>query len=190
MSSKKNLAKNASQEIQAAWNECIECGYQTESRSRLWEIFRNWTKNPSFGNGFNELNAEVLNHLAFVISDWHIAAEGWSLVGELCEQYSLENNTCLKEMLRESCLEIVVEPPADPSMLQFMFKLAENPSGLGAVLEAFKHYPWLLRPYAKNYSRGLVTSEECDRWLEERGYAGFTDPEIEKSERSNTNWEY
>ncbi len=164
------LAANAEAEIGSAKEKCADSNYDNHSRFSLWDTFRRWIGHPQFDKDFNSLEAVVLNELEFTLGDPQLRDEGWLMIQELAAHWKLENNSTMMECLRIASFEIAAEPPEYPPTLELLFTLASNPDTRWGVFAAYENYPWRLRPHARRYSGGLVTDQDCDKWLIEQGY--------------------
>lgn len=163
------LAERAVTEIAKAKKQCETEAYCTSSRAVLWNLIRTWVDHPEFDRGFNALQCSVLNELEFTLANDQLRQEGWMLITELAKRWHREGNETMKEALRIASFECAAEPPECASSLELLFSLANDPDTRWAVFAAYENFPWRLRSYAKKYSAGSVTDDDCDHWLTEQG---------------------
>ena len=164
------LAEEAEERLGEHRARCFESGYASDAREALWTGFRFWVEHPVFAQYPGMLRCRVLNELTFCLADEHLAEEAWRMVGDLAERWDRASLGSLMEWIRISTFEVIAEAPANEDDLRRLFAMAANPHRRWAVFAAYENVPWRLRPHARKYSEGLVTDEDCDEWLRDKGY--------------------
>lgn len=162
------LAEQAEAEIEIAASQARADGYSITALSKLEELIREWTKQPSFlADG--SVRVVVLNCVTGLLCKEQFREVAWKVLRDLAGEFGEDHPSGMASTLRIATFELAAEPPETDWMLGLLHSLAEHPETRWAVFAAYRRYPWRLRPHAHKYSRGHVTDADCDDWLRSEG---------------------
>lgn len=157
--------EHAESELSLLRRQCEKERYSDESRNRLWRAIDRWVNHPLFLEDFSPVQSAVLNQLTFCLATNELREEAWLLIGKLAAEWWERDNRNLMEAIRISTFELAAEPPEDPEFIKLLFSLAKDRNTRWAVFSAYENYPWRLRPHAHQYSNGMITDRDVDKWL-------------------------
>lgn len=146
-------------------------GWTQADRDALFEAFEKWLEHPRLldPEDTGSLRITVINELTWLIPKPVIGEHAWECIRRLAKRLGPEDPHQLRESLRIATFELAAEPPLCVDFLEKLFTLAEDEDTRWAVLAAYENFPWRLRPHARQYSKGLISDQDCDEWLIEQG---------------------
>lgn len=170
MSAEDPLSDEAETEIGTLIEKGKESGWQRPDIEALFRAFDRWLQHPRLLDPADEsfLRLAVLNELTWLISEPVVGEHAWEHIRGIARRLGRGDPHGLRESWRIATFELAAEPPENPEFLERLFSLAAEEDTRWAVFAAYENVPWRLRPHARKYSKGLISDQDCDRWLVER----------------------
>ena len=165
------LVAEAEEEIGTLKQQGEASGWPQPDREALFRAFDRWLAHPRLLEPAEEsfLRLTVLNELTWLIGKPEIGEQAWDYIRGVAKRLGQEDPHGLRESWIITTFELAAEPPEQRDFLEDLFSLAADEETRWAVLGAYRNVPWRLRPHAHKYSKGLISDEDCDRWLIDQG---------------------
>jgi hypothetical protein len=164
------LVAEAEEEIGTLKQSGEAGGWPQSVREALFRAFDRWLAHPRLlDQGDLSLRMTVLNELTWLIRKPEIGVPAWEYIRGVAKRLGREDLHDLRESWIITTFELAAEPPEDRDFLEDLFSLAADEETRWAVFGAYRNVPWRLRPHAHKYSKGLISDEDCDRWLIDQG---------------------